>query len=208
MIDVSSLIAFVVSASILTATPGVDTAIVLRAALGAGRQAASWAALGVAIGCLVWGAAVALGLGVLLQTSAQAYRVVTYLGAAYLVMLGAKWLFMPRSAVVAETGPVMSTSARDALLSGLWVNLLNPKVGLFYITFLPQFVPAGSRAAVAIFLLVCIHVGLSLLWFAALIMATVPLTHILRSPTLIRALDRIAGSVLVAFGIKLAVSAS
>lgn len=203
MIDIATFITFVAAASLLTATPGADTTIVLRTATSAGRKAASWTALGVAIGCLTWGAAVALGLGTLLQTSALAYRVITYLGAAYLVMLGVTWMLVPRSAVVTETSPVASTSARGALLSGLWVNLLNPKVGLFYVTFLPQFVPTGSSAVAAISVLVCIHVGLSLLWFSALIMATVPLTQVLRRPTVIRALDRIAGGILVAFGIKL-----
>ena len=85
-------------------------------------------------------------------------------------------------------------------------NLLNPKVGVFYVTFLPQFVPLGADVAAYSFFLACLHVLLSLAWFAVLIAATIPLGTLLRRPALTRALDRLTGGVLVAFGVRLAAS--
>ncbi|WP_240154197.1 LysE family translocator [Comamonas sp. Tr-654] len=98
MVDFSLLIAFVVTASILTITPGVDTAIVLRATAMDGRKQAAMAALGIALGCLAWGTAAAFGLGVLLHASEAAYAVVKWIGATYLVWVGIKLLAGPEAA--------------------------------------------------------------------------------------------------------------
>ena len=89
---------------------------------------------------------------------------------------------------------------------GFLTNLLNPKVGVFYVTFLPQFVPAGADVATFSFVLAAIHVLLSLVWFAALIAATVPLGRALRRPAVIKWLDRITGGVFVAFAARLALA--
>ncbi|CAG9275178.1 hypothetical protein PUN4_990022 [Paraburkholderia unamae] len=91
---------------------------------------------------------------------------------------------------------------------GFLSNLLNPKVGVFYVTFLPQFVPAGANVASYCFWLACLHVALTLVWFAILISATVPLGRFLRRPAAVKTLDRLTGGVFVAFGIKLAASTS
>ncbi len=92
------------------------------------------------------------------------------------------------------------------LKQGLLTNILNPKVGVFYVTFLPQFVPAGANVALFSFLLAMIHVLLSIVWFAALISATVPMGRMLRRSRFVRAMDRIAGAIFVGFGAKLAFS--
>jgi threonine/homoserine/homoserine lactone efflux protein len=89
-------------------------------------------------------------------------------------------------------------------LRGLTTNLLNPKVGVFYISFLPQFVPAGVAAAPFIVLLAAIHVTLGLVWSAALIAATAPLKTWLSRPAVVRWLDRVTGGVFLGFGLKLA----
>jgi threonine/homoserine/homoserine lactone efflux protein len=93
-----------------------------------------------------------------------------------------------------------------SLRQGFLTNLLNPKVGIFYITFLPQFVPAGVSVAAFSFLLAFLHVVLGLLWFALLIAATVPVGRLMRRPRVIKAMDRITGGMFVAFGAKLALS--
>jgi threonine/homoserine/homoserine lactone efflux protein len=84
--------------------------------------------------------------------------------------------------------------------------MLNPKVGVFYLTFLPQFVPAGANVALFSFLLASIHVLLGLVWFAVLISATVPMGQLLRRPQFIKRMDRVAGVLFVGFGAKLALS--
>ncbi len=205
MIDLSLLVAFILAASVLTITPGVDTAMVLRSATVDGRRAAILAAIGIALGCLIWGAAVSLGLGALLRASEMVYTVVRFAGAAYLIWLGAKLLLNPRKALQTSGQPVMGGRA-DAFWRGFLTNLLNPKIGVFYVTFLPQFVPAGAPVAGYTFLLACVHIVLTSAWFAALIAATVPLGRFLRQPKTVRTLDRLTGGVFVAFGLKLATS--
>lgn len=198
------LLAFVAAASVLTLTPGVDTAMVLRAATVDGRRPAQMAALGIALGCLAWGAAVSLGLGALLQASEMAYTCVKVLGAAYLIWLGGKLILAPREVLSDEDRLEAPSDARTAFFRGFLTNVLNPKIGIFYVTFLPQFVPLGANVAGHTFLLACIHVLLTLTWFGALIAATVPLSHFLHRPTVVQTLDRVTGGVFIVFGLKIA----
>jgi len=198
----TALIAYVAAAALLTLTPGLDTAIVLRTAAVEGPMKAAQAALGVICGCLVWGAAVALGLGVLLAASSLAYLILKWAGAAYLAWLGIRLILKPRSAFdLAKAGAARSG---NWWLRGFLTNLLNPKVGVFYVSFLPQFVPAHVAAGSFIFLLAAIHSVLGVLWFAALIAATSPLKRWLQRATVVRWLDRVTGLVFLGFGLRLA----
>ena len=206
MIDLPLLLAFAAAASLLTVTPGVDTAILLRTATLVGRRQAVLAATGICLGCLAWGVAVSLGLGALLQASELGYTVVKFAGAAYLIWLGSRLLFNPRASFGSGPAETPSAAYGQAFWRGFLTNLLNPKVGVFYVTFLPQFVPLGADVAAYSFFLACLHVLLSLAWFAVLIAATIPLGTLLRRPALTKALDRLTGGVLVAFGVRLAAS--
>jgi threonine/homoserine/homoserine lactone efflux protein len=197
-----SLIAFAFAAGLLTITPGLDTALVLRTAAEGGRRAFA-AALGICLGCLAWGALVAFGLGVLIEASEIAYRVLKWIGAAYLLYLGLRLILVARHQAGIDSPP---PARANWFLRGLLTNLLNPKVGAFYVSFLPQFVPAGADVAMTTLLLAAVHAGLGLLWFLLLIGATRPLARLLRDPRLVRALDRLTGGVLVFFGLKLALS--
>ena len=197
-----SLATFVATATLLAITPGLDTALVLRmAATGNARQAAM-AALGIAAGCLGWAMLVALGLGALLAASQLAYTVLRWIGAAYLMWIGYKMLRFPRHSFVSD-GPGRDASG-SAFRTGFLTNLLNPKVGVFYVSFLPQFVPHGVSVPPYILLLAAIHAVLSLLWFAALILATRPIAAMLRRPAMVKMCDRLTGGVFVAFGVGLA----
>jgi threonine/homoserine/homoserine lactone efflux protein len=197
----TALIAFVAAAALLTITPGLDTAMVLRTAAVEGPRTAALAALGIIVGCLAWGAAVALGLGVLLAVSSLAYTVLKWAGAAYLAWLGIKLILKPRSEfdLGAANGPRGNWLAR-----GFLNNLLNPKIGVFYVSFLPQFVPAHVAAGPFIFLLAAIHGLLGAIWFAALIGATTPLKRWLARQAVVRWIDRVTGVVFVGFGLRLA----
>ncbi|HEX8623278.1 MAG TPA: LysE family translocator [Allosphingosinicella sp.] len=198
-----SLIAFTLAAALLTVTPGLDTALVLRTAAAEGARRAFAAALGICLGCLAWGALAAVGLGMLLEASELAYRILKWAGAAYLLYLGARMILVARDG----SGPEGATPRRASwFLRGLLTNLLNPKVGAFYVSFLPQFVPAKANVPATTLLLAAIHAGLGLLWFLLLIGATRPLARVLRNPRLVRGLDRLTGGVLVFFGLKLAFS--
>jgi threonine/homoserine/homoserine lactone efflux protein len=144
---------------------------------------------------------VALGLGVLLAASSLAYTALKWAGAAYLAWLGIKLILQPRSQLdlAAAGGPRGNWLAR-----GLLNNLLNPKIGVFYVSFLPQFVPAQVAAGPFIFLLAAIHALLGVIWFAALIAATSPIKRWLSRQLVMRWIDRVTGAVFVGFGLRLA----
>ena len=204
-----SLVAFSVAAGILTITPGLDTALVLRTAAVEGRRSAIFAAAGILLGCLCWGFAASVGLGAVLAASRLAYNVLRLVGAAYLVVLGCKLLIRPRTSMESFEGPGEGGSSAGAtpspwLLRGLLSNLLNPKVGVFYVTFLPLFVPAGVPVMGFSLLLAFIHACQGVAWFTVLITATQPLTRWLRRPKVAASLDRCTGAVLVGFGLRLA----
>ena len=197
----AALIAYLAAAGLLTITPGLDTALVLRTAAVEGRRRAALASLGIATGLLIWGLAVALGLGVLLAASQAAYTLLKWAGATYLAWLGASLILKPRSKfdVAAPARRGENWWAR-----GLLTNLLNPKVGAFYVSFLPQFVPAGVPTAPFILLLAAIHVALGLFWCGGLILATAPLKRWLERRAVVRWLDRATGAVFIGFGARLA----
>ena len=204
-----SLVAFVLAAGLLTITPGFDTALVLRTSTIEGAKQAARAALGVCVGCLTWGAAVALGLGVLLAASELAYDILKWAGAAYLALLGLRLVLKPRNEFSPNSNGGSFTSPGNQsswFWTGFLVNLLNPKVGVFYVSFLPQFVPAGVPVAGYTFMLAVIHAVLGLIWFTALIVASQPLARVLRRPKVVMAMDRLTGCVFIGFGAKLALS--
>ena len=120
---------------------------------------------------------------------------------------------MPADDGAAGSGPSERTHAADGSTGGsdrawfwrgLLSNVTNPKVGVYFITFLPQFVPAGVAVAPWILLLVAAHVALSVLWLGVLIAATRSIGRLLRRPAVSRALDRMTGAVLVGAGLRLA----
>jgi threonine/homoserine/homoserine lactone efflux protein len=203
-----SLVAYFAAAAILTITPGVDTALILRTTTAEGTKQAIGAGLGVALGLLTWGCIVAVGLGELLAASQFAYTALRWIGATYLLYLGAKMLLKPRSAITApeSAAPTKNKAVAPWFARGLLNNLLNPKIGVFYVSFLPQFVPLGVSVGPWTFMLAAIHAGQVLLWFALLIGASVPLRRFLSRPKVVRSLDRVTGAVFIAFGAKLALS--
>jgi threonine/homoserine/homoserine lactone efflux protein len=200
-----SLIAFTAAAALLTITPGLDTALVLRTAAVEGRRKALAAAIGIGFGCLAWAGIVALGLGALLAASELAYRLLKWVGAAYLVWLGVQLIRSRRT----ELSAAVALAPGGAALwfrRGVMTNLLNPKVGIFYISFLPQFIPTGANVPAMTLVLAAIHVLLGLSWFALLIGATAPLGRALQRPATIQALDRFTGGVFLLFAARLALS--
>ncbi|PWC91128.1 LysE family translocator [Azospirillum sp. TSO5] len=206
MTTVEALIAFTLAAGLVTVTPGLDTALVLRTATVEGGRRAFLAGIGICAGCLAWGLVAAFGLGALLAASEAAYTSLRWAGAVYLLYLGGRMVLKARSGLDGmDPGEGVKPDASPSgwLIRGFVTNILNPKVGVFYVTFLPQFVPAGADVLSFTVLLAAVHAVEGILWFAALIAATQPLAAMLRRPSMVRALDRITGGVLIAFGLKL-----
>lgn len=169
---------------------------------------------------LIWGLAVALGVGVLLAASHLAYTILRGIGAAYLTWLGAHLVLRshrgvpdgdhaPRTpasepAIGRETILAYDRGAAAWFARGLLSNLTNPKVGVFYVTFLPQFVPAGVAVGPFVALLVAVHITETIPWLAALIIATRSMAGFLHRPTVTRTLDRFTGTILIGAGLRLA----
>jgi len=205
-----ALLSFTLAAGLLTITPGLDTALILPTAAVEGRKQAMLAGTGICSGCLFWGAAASFGLSALLAVSGFAYKLLRIVGAIYLGYLGIR-LFIrafcsTSSNSTAEIGlkDYKTTDHSLWLKRGLLTNLLNPKVGVFYLSFLPQFIPRGVHVWSFSMLLALIHAAEGLLWFLLLTNATELLSSWLRQRCVIMALDSAMGAIFIGFGLKLA----
>ena len=161
----NDLLVFTGIAAILTITPGADTALVTKNAISRGRSAGFATTFGIALGCLVHSVASALGLSAILAQSAEAYQLVKMVGAVYLIYIGIQSLWGAWRSGSSPSSPVATaspTSTRRSFTEGLFTNLLNPKVALFYLTFLPQFVKPGANVLQQSVLLACIHIAMDL----------------------------------------------
>jgi threonine/homoserine/homoserine lactone efflux protein len=159
------------------------------------------AAFGIGLGCLVWGVAASVGLGTLLAASRIAYDALRFASALYLLWLGARMLVAALRPPRFSEAAIDPASPRSWLLRGFLTNILNPKVGVFYVTFLPLFVPAHVSVTGFSMLLTCIHVAEGLAWFGLLTTAMKPLAGWIQKSSVARALDGLTGSVLIAFGV-------
>jgi threonine/homoserine/homoserine lactone efflux protein len=141
MPDHAAFVTFLIAALALNLAPGPDMLYVLGRSLGQGRKAGVVSSLGIFVGCLVHIAAAALGLAALLRASAIAYNAIRYAGAAYLIYLGARMLFSKdaQHALAAGANPQPASLGR-IFTQGIISDVLNPKVAMFFVAFLPQFV--------------------------------------------------------------------
>lgn len=199
---------FALVALALTLTPGLDSALVLRSALTKGRREAVATGAGIIAGLFVWGAAAAVGVSALLTASHAAYDVLRFVGAAYLVWFGVRLLIraLRHDTSAPEADLAVRGSAWRAARQGLATNLLNPKVGVFYVALLPQFIPPHDNPLAVGLLLAGEHGLITVAWFAVLIVLASALGRWLRRPSTVRAIDGVTGTALLGFGLKLALS--
>jgi RhtB (resistance to homoserine/threonine) family protein len=196
---------FLVISILLILVPGPDTAVVTKNALVTGRRGGVFAAVGVSAGLAVWTLAAALGLAALLQASAVAFLALKVAGAIYLVWIGIQML-RARPLPPAGEGELRPRrgSGRKALCRGLISDLSNPKIAVFFTSFLPQLVHAGSSTFASLLLFGAIFCALTLLWLAAYGLLLGHGSAVLRRPAVRTALDRFTGIVLIGFGVRLA----
>ncbi|WP_367319442.1 LysE family translocator [Streptomyces sp. HUAS ZL42] len=209
----SALASFAVVAGLLTLVPGLDTALVLRSVAVRGRAHAFATALGINTGALLWGAAAAGGATALLTVSQTAYTALRIAGAAYLLWMGIGLL---RALRRRESGPALGREPQAEPLSrafrrGFTTNLLNPKVGVFYTAALPQFIPEHTPHLAMGLLLALVHDLEAMAWFTLLILGAERLKALLRRlridrRTARRSMDAVTGTVLIGFGVELALS--
>ena len=202
----SHLLAFALAALVIVALPGPDQALIARNALLGGAAAARRTMLGGACGLSVHATAAALGISALLATSATAFTTLKLVGVVYLVFLALRML-TSRAAAAERSRRRARTGPRHPFAQGLFSNALNPKVALFFLTFLPQFLPNHHPALPAAFVLSGIFALIYLAWFSALIEIVERVGRALRSPRVQRRLERVTAGALLAFAVRLATSA-
>lgn len=204
-VTTAALIGFVVVALLGVMTPGLDTMMTLRQSLLNGRKAGLGVVLGTSLGCLMWGTASILGLSAVLTASELAYRALQIVGAAYLIWLGgsALWRTFVRRDRPAPELDVPAGGLTRGLRAGLLTNLLNPKVGVFYMSLLPQFIPAGPAAPGWGALLVALHVVLGVGWLGTLVLLADRARRLLLRERVRKWLDRTTAGLLVGLGVAM-----
>lgn len=207
MLGTQHLGLFVVSGLLLNITPGQDTLYILGRTLSQGRAAGVMSVLGISAGCLVHTLLAAFGLSAILATSANAFLVVKYAGAAYLIWLGARMIAESR-ATEATIRAFTPETPWAIFRAGLLTNILNPKVALFFMAFLPQFVaPSSDSRGLTLLFLGSVFVANGLLWCLILVWGASALGARVRArPASGTWLKRLAGAVFVGLGVRLAVT--
>ncbi|WP_439114773.1 LysE family translocator [Hydrogenophaga sp.] len=212
MPETPQLLVFIAAGWLLNLTPGPDVLYIVSSALKSGVRAGLVAALGIVSGCFVHVLAAALGVGALLATSATAFTVLKWAGAAYLVWMGVKLLFARSGSsaiVTAEVGrEQVPADLRHIYWRGFLTNVLNPKVALFFLAFVPQFIAPGTPDKVTTFLLLGLLFNINSLpinfgyaWLAG--WAAHRVSAVQRT---LHRLDRAAGALFIGFGLRLAMS--
>ena len=205
------LLAFALLAAIVTVIPGVDMALIARSVLTHGRRAGYVTSLGVSTGLWVHAVASALGLSSILMASATLFSLVKLAGAVYLVVLGVLSLhraLRPRADARAAAVGATARGARRAFAQGFLSNLLNPKVAVFYLTLLPQFIRPGDSVLARSLLLAGVHVVIGLVWLVLYTYFLGRLSAVMRRPRVRRVLEGVTGTLLIGIGGRLALKGS
>jgi threonine/homoserine/homoserine lactone efflux protein len=212
MAGIEHLGLFIVAGLLLNLTPGPDVLYIVTHALRSGARTGIMAGLGITAGCFVHTFAAALGVGALLATSASAFGVLKWAGAAYLLTMGVKLLLSRAGASPLAAAAQSQAPAADSLwrvfTGGFWTNVLNPKVAIFFLAFVPQFIAPGAANPIWLFLALGVLFNVNALpvnigWaLAAAWMA--------RRASLVQRgmhwLDRVAGVLFMGFALKLALT--
>lgn len=213
MTDVNNLGMFILAGWLLNLTPGPDVLYIVNNALRGGVRAGMVAALGITAGCFVHIVAAALGVSAVMATSSVAFTALKWVGAAYLLYVGVRLLWSDRGTAlpvpIGLSGTVVPTTPLNAVfLRGFMTNALNPKVALFFLAFVPQFIAPDARHPAWTFLVLGMLFNLNALpinlGYAA--MAAWAARRVQAVQKAMRWLDRLAGMLFVAFGLKLALT--
>lgn len=204
---VAAMAQFAIVAGLMTLVPGIDFTFVLRTALTHSKTVAFAAVLGISSGLILWAVAAAAGLTALLAASEMAFTALRFGGALYMIYLGA--VFIIKSNDHRMSGELASEgSVSTAFRRGLLTNLLNPKIGVFYLAVLPPFLPTDTNTVLAAFLLALVHVAEGLIYFTFVIAAASFFKRQLEKPHLRAFVDRFAGVLIIGFGVRLLASSS
>jgi threonine/homoserine/homoserine lactone efflux protein len=198
-----TVLAFVGAAVLIVLLPGPDTLVVVRSILRGGRRQGTLTAVGNLCGLSLWVLAAAFGLAAMLEASEVGYAALRIVGACYLVFLGVQ-AWRSRGRVEESPDQPRASILGTGFRAGLLTNLFNPKVGVFFVTFLPGFVPEGSSVLGTTLLFGAIFIVLTALYWVLLLGLAGKVTAWMNTPAIRRRLDMATAAVLVAFGFRLA----
>jgi threonine/homoserine/homoserine lactone efflux protein len=204
---ITDLGAFLALSALLAIIPGPDTAVTVRSALVGGRRAGLVTILGVATGLAVWTLATAGGVAALIEASEPAFVALKVGGACYLALIGVQAV----AAALRRHGPLgrpalarRPIAAATAFRQGALTNLGNPKIAVFFTSFLPQFTPGQHTTFGALLLLGVLFCVIGLSWLTIYVLALAWIGDFLRSPRPQRVIEAVTGVVFIGFGIRLA----
>lgn len=206
MID-SQVLAFTLVAALMTMSPGPDTMLVVRNALRGGRRDGLLTVAGISSGLFVHAFFSALGVSAVLMYSATAFMVMKVAGACYLVWLGIKSLCSAAQgapAAIGHGGGAGAVAASQSFREGLLTNVLNPKVVVFYLALVPQFIGPGDAVLLKYVLLTSIHYVEGILWLGGVALLVAGSRGMFLRPAWRRCIDAACGTILVALGLRLA----
>jgi RhtB (resistance to homoserine/threonine) family protein len=202
----SDIVVFIGIAAVLTITPGADMALVAKNAIARGRMGAWYTTLGICLGCVVHASASAIGLSAILATSATLFETVKLLGAAYLIFIGFQSLrsSLRKSANTVKKDLGMPARSLRSFTEGLLTNILNPKVALFYLTFLPQFIHAGDNVLQKSLALAGIHIVMGAVWLTGYGWLISRMSRAFGASSIWKRLEAVTGALLIGLGARLA----
>ena len=200
--------AFIIAVIMLSITPGADTMYILSRSISQGKKAGVLSVLGIVTGTVFHIVFATLGLSILLAKSALAFETVKYLGAAYLIFLGIKSILAKQSKDLAIDQKKQKASYTKIYFSGILTNILNPKVALFFLAFLPQFInPIYKNPSISFLALGLTFMCIGTTWCFIIVFFSSKVSESIRKNKKVKTwLDKITGGVFIALGIKLALS--
>ncbi len=201
-----ALISFTAAAALIVVLPGPDTLVVVRGVVQGGRTAGLRTSLGVLSGLVLWVLAAVLGLSAMLKASEYGYTALKVLGAAYLVYMGVQSLrAVVRGSALGEQPPAPTPTSWRAggFAAGFLTDVLNPKIGVLFVSLLPGFVPAGYPVTRTTLVLGGVYIALTAIYCGVLIAAAGTVTRWMQTPRTRRIVDGVAGVALIGFGAKL-----
>lgn len=203
----STILAFMTVTALLVISPGPNGVLIAKTVPTSGKLAGFVNIAGFVTAFYIHGAFVLFGLSVILMRSAELFFLVKMIGAAYLCYIGLKALYQAWQGSIATHAVAPARSRRTlvmAYLDGLLTNALNPKVSMFYIAALPQFLPIEHTTAANVFLLVSLHSMINVVWFSTMVLVFSRLSRFASSGRVERWIKTVTGVVFIGFGLKLA----
>ena len=204
--SVDNYLFYVIMCILLIILPGPDTAIVTKNTLIVSKSAGIKTMIGTLCALMIHTSAAVFGLSAIIVKSAWAFSIIKYIGAIYLVYLGVKTLIAmrKRKAAVVEVVSDSPKHQHSTFIQGFLTNLLNPKVAVFFLTFLPQFIDSKAETLLPFIIMGLTYTALTAIWFVFYIFLLHQIRLFMNQPQTQKAMEGITGAVLIGFGVKLA----